>query len=191
MKMNREELKETLAAWLWELGFEPDPAAEDGKPACLLPTKVGPAHFRVSVDKEEGVPLTLHFIARLPVTIPRPQFTCFAVHLMNLNRGIRYGQFILAADTGLVSYRLTQLVAGDRPVSQQCDFLMRQVLWYVESYSPNFHEMLTHDPDFDELCMRWPNPKDRPTQRWESESPAESSRPTGPCRRRGRPRRRF
>lgn len=157
----------------------------------LLDTAVGPARCRIRLEGDEGLPLTVHFLAQLPVIIPRHQFTCFAVHLMNLNRGIRYGQFILAADTGLVSYRLTHLVAGDQPVSQQCDFLMRQVLWYVESYSPNFHEMLIKEPDFDELCMRWANPKDRPTQRWESESPAESSRPTGSCRRRGRPRRRF
>ncbi len=189
--MNREALKEAVAAWLRELGFEPDPAAEDGKPACLLPTKVGPAHFRVSVEKEAEVPLTLHFLARLPVTIPRQQFTCFAVHLMNLNRGIRYGRFILAADTGHVFYRLTHLLAGDQPVSQQCDFLMRQVLWYVESYSHDLHAMLTNEPDFDELCMRWATPWNRPIHRQESDSPAAGSRSTGSCRRRGRTRRRF
>lgn len=128
---------------------------------------------------------------RLPVTIPRQQFTCFAVHLMNLNRGIRYGQFILAADTGQVSYRLTHLLAGDQPVSHQCDFLMRQVLWYVESYSHDLHAMLTNEPDFDELCMRWATPGHRPRYRQESGSPAADSRSTGSCRRRGRTRRRF
>lgn len=90
-----------------------------------------------------------------------------------------------------MSYRLTHLLVGDQPVSQQCDSPMRQVLWCVESYLPNLHEMFTHEPDFDELCMSWATPWNHPIHRQESESPAEGSRPAWPCRRRDRPRREY
>ncbi|MCW5552523.1 MAG: hypothetical protein KIS67_10255 [Verrucomicrobiae bacterium] len=52
-------------------------------------------------------------------------------------------------------------MARDQPQWQQCDFFMRQMIWFVELYAPQLHAMLTNEPAFDELCRVWAKSQER------------------------------
>ena len=165
MNISVSKLYDTVAAWLSERGYEP--GLDDNEPGLFfwLDTEIGQARGRILVEADDKPP-TIHFHARLPVVIPKRLFSIVAFRLMNMNRGIRFGQFILilAPDKGSVSYRFTHLLADDQRLTHQFDFCMRQVIWFAEEYSPRIRDFLANPPDLDEEIMVWTNAKNYPKE---------------------------
>lgn len=155
MNLDQSELYDSVTAWLANMGYQPVLRGEQEGLFFWLDTKRRQSRCRILVEARERPPLTIHFFARLQLLVPQHRLAIVALHLMNLNRGIRFGSFILASDAGIVSYRFTHLLAGDQRLNHQYDFCLRQALWYAEEYTPKLRAFISNPADFEDEIIRW------------------------------------
>jgi len=159
MKMSQTELYDATSEWLMKLGYQPIRSSEREGLIVLLKTDDGEVRCRIRLEAGEKTPPVIHFLARLLVSIPRERLEIVALRLMNMNRGIRFGQFSLGLADGTITYRFTHMLADGQIPTQQWDFCLRQVVWYAGLYGPHIRSLLENPPDVEEEIMRWEKQK--------------------------------
>lgn len=155
MKMSQAELYNAVAAWLMDMGYQPAKSEKEKGLFFWLDPEDGHILCRIEVEAGEKTPSTIHFFARFQTLVPQCHLSIAALALMNMNRGIRFGQFILAPENGLISYRFTHLLAGHQRLNHQFGFCLRQLVWFAETYGPIFRDFLRDPPEFEVEINRW------------------------------------
>lgn len=113
--MNRIEIQKCLLRWLCSQGLEVDIV----KPSELVVIAGdGKITWTCRIICEDA-PATVHYLSRLPGRLPESQVAEVAVHLLDLNRRIRFGQFSLDSQWRTITFRLTQRVTKDAPPEVQ------------------------------------------------------------------------
>ena len=81
----------------------------------------------------EDAPLTIHYLSRLPDRVPEHMISGLAIRLLDLNRGVRFGQFSLDSHRRTITFRLTQMLRTDCPLAAQ----------FYEAMTLSHHIMIT------------------------------------------------